>query len=111
IVRYRPKFLYTTPTFQNPTGQTMSAPQRRELLELAARCRLPVIEDDPYRELGFNRSSPSALFDIDERQLVIQIGTFSKTFAGGLRLGWLAASEAIVDQLALIKQRSDVSSG
>lgn len=110
IVRYRPKLLYTNPTFQNPTGQTMPVPARRDLLELAARYRLPVVEDDPYSELGFQHRPVTSLLALDEHQLVIHIGTFSKILAGGMRLGWLVASEAIVDQLALIKQRNDVSS-
>lgn len=110
IVRYRPKFLYTNPTFQNPTGQSMSQIARRDLLELAARYRLPIIEDDPYAELAFDGSRKPSLHDLDEHQIVIHIGTFSKMMASGLRLAWLAATEAIVDQLALIKQRNDVSS-
>ncbi|CAN5725666.1 hypothetical protein BH20CHL1_BH20CHL1_07090 [soil metagenome] len=110
LVRYRPKFLYTNPTFQNPTGRTLAIVARRELLDLAARYRLPIVEDDPYSELGWQRPPPPALFDLGDHHLVIRIGTFSKTLAGGLRLGWLAASDSIVDQLALIKQRTDVSS-
>jgi 2-aminoadipate transaminase len=110
ILRYRPKFLYTNPTFQNPTGQTMPVPVRRELLELAARYRLPVVEDDPYSELSFDGQRVTSLYELDPYHLVIYIGTFSKVLAAGLRLGWLMASEAIIDQLALIKQRNDVSS-
>ncbi|MGH2583965.1 MAG: PLP-dependent aminotransferase family protein [Dehalococcoidia bacterium] len=108
ILRYRPKLLYTNPTFQNPTGRTLPAGTRRDLLALAARYRLPVVEDEPYRELTFGVRPPPALFHLDEHALVIHLGTFSKTFAPGLRLGWLAASPAIVDQLTLIKQHSDV---
>lgn len=109
IVRYRPKLIYTNPTFQNPTGGLMSRPDRRELLELAARHRLPVIEDDPYSRLSFDGKRMPSLYELDEHQLVIHIGTFSKVLSGGLRLGWLIASDAIVDQLGLIKQRNDVS--
>jgi 2-aminoadipate transaminase len=108
ILRYRPKLLYTNPTFQNPTGRTLPAGTRRDLLALATRYRLPVVEDEPYRELSFGVRPPPTLFHLDEYALVIHLGTFSKTFAPGLRLGWLAASPAIVDQLTLIKQRSDV---
>ena len=110
IVRYRPKFLYTNPTFQNPTGQSMSQIARRELLELAARYRLPIIEDDPYPELAFDGSRKPSLHALDEHQIVIHTGTFSKVMGSGLRLAWLTATEAIIDQLALIKQRNDVSS-
>jgi DNA-binding transcriptional MocR family regulator len=110
ILRYRPKFLYLTPTFHNPTGRTLSIHARRDLLALAERYRLPVVEDDPYRDLWFDRPPPPTLAALDSRGLVIHVGTFSKTLASGLRLGWLAASPAIIEQLALIKQRSDASS-
>ena len=110
LLRYRPKFLYLNPTFQNPTGRTLPVHERRELLALAARYRLPVVEDEPYRELSFASPPPPSLRELDEHRLVIHLATFSKTLAPGLRLGWLAASEAIVDQLALIKQRADIFS-
>ena len=111
LVRYRPKLLYTNPTFQNPTGRVMSRGVRQGLLELANRYRLPIIEDEPYRELGFDGvSPPPSLFSLDRNALVIHIHTFSKTLAGGLRMGFLAAAEEIIDQLALFKQRSDVTS-
>jgi 2-aminoadipate transaminase len=110
VLRHRPKLIYTNPTFQNPTGRTFSVRERRELLELAARYRLPVVEDEPYRDLYFSEPPPPALYHLDSHQIVIHLGTFSKMFAPGLRLGWLAASEAIVDQLAIVKQRADVYS-
>ncbi|QBD74873.1 PLP-dependent aminotransferase family protein [Ktedonosporobacter rubrisoli] len=108
IVRYRPKLLYTTPTFQNPTGHTLSRQTRLRLLELAARYHLPIIEDDPYRDLAFNFKPPPTLLSLDTQHLVIYLGTFSKTLASGLRLGWLAAPESIVNHLALLKGRSDL---
>lgn len=110
IVRYRPKFLYTNPTFQNPTGHTLPVGARHELLQLAARYRLPIVEDGTYQDLGFAGKPPPALRDLDDQGLVISVNTFSKTLAPGLRLGWLIAPEAIVDQLAMIKARSDVFS-
>lgn len=110
IVRYRPKLIYTTPTFQNPTGGTMSLPDRRTLLDLVTRYRIPLVEDDPYSRLSFDGKRVPTLYQLDDHQVVIHLGTFSKIFSGGLRLGWLLASEAIVDQLGLIKQRNDVSS-
>lgn len=110
VLRHRPKLIYTNPTFQNPTGRTYSVRERRDLLELAARYRLPVVEDEPYRDLYFGEAPPPTLYHLDSHQIVIHLGTFSKMFAPGLRLGWLAASEAIVDHLAVIKQRADVYS-
>jgi DNA-binding transcriptional MocR family regulator len=108
LLRYRPKFLYTTPTFGNPTGRSLPLTVRHDLLQLAARYHLPIVEDDPYSELYFKQPPPPSLHALDEHQLVIHIGTFSKTLAAGLRLGWLIAAEAIVDQLAFVKGRSDL---
>jgi DNA-binding transcriptional MocR family regulator len=108
IQRYRPKLLYTNPTFQNPTGRTLALDVRREILALAARYRLPVIEDETYRELSFGPAPPPSLRELDEHGLVIQVGTFSKSLAVGLRLGWLVAPEAVIDQLTLVKQRCDL---
>ena len=110
ILRYRPKFLYTNPTFQNPTGRTLATESRRDLLELAARYRLPIIEDATYQELGFADPPPPPLRELDRHGLVIGINTFSKTLAPGLRLGWLIAPAAVIQQLALIKARADVFS-
>jgi DNA-binding transcriptional MocR family regulator len=108
LQRYRPKLLYTNPTFHNPTGRTLPLDARRDILTLAARYRLAVVEDEPYRELAFHRPPPKTLRELDDQGLVIQLGTFSKTLAAGLRLGWLIAPEAIVDQLALVRQRCDL---
>ena len=110
LLRYRPKLLYTNPTFHNPTGRTLDLHERRDLLDLAVRYRLPVIEDDLYRETWFSTRPPPPLRQLDQHQLVIQISTVSKTMAGGMRLGWLVAAESIIDQLALAKQRVDVAS-
>jgi DNA-binding transcriptional MocR family regulator len=108
LVRYRPKFLYTTPSFGNPTGRTLPRTARHDLLRMAARYHLPIVEDDPYSELYFEQQPPPSLWELDERQLVIHIGTFSKTLAAGLRLGWLVAADAVVDQLTFIKARNDL---
>jgi DNA-binding transcriptional MocR family regulator len=108
LVRYRPKLVYTNPTFQNPTGWTMSTKLRREFLGLAARYRVPIIEDDTYRELYLGNPPPPSLHSLDTQSIVIHLNSFSKVLAPGLRLGWLFAAQPIVDQLALIKQRADM---
>lgn len=110
LLRYRPKFLYTNPTFHNPTGQTLSLVDRHALLELAARYRLPIIEDATYQDLYFGDPPPPTLREIDPHGQVITVNTFSKTFAPGLRLGWVLAPAAVIEQLALIKARADVFS-
>src|SRR5262245_34426030 len=101
LVRYRPKLIYTNPTFQNPTGWTMSIRLRRDFLALASRLRVPVIEDDTYRELSIGTPPPPSLYSLDAQSVVIHLNSFSKVLAPGLRLGWLSAAEAIVEQLTL----------
>src|SRR3954452_11635800 len=107
LVRYRPKLIYTNPTFQNPTGTTLPIRTRRELLMLAQRYRVPIVEDATYQDLYFTDPPPPSLRELDDHNLVIYLNSFSKVMAPGLRLGWIAAAPSIVDQIAIIKQRMD----
>jgi 2-aminoadipate transaminase len=108
VLRYRPKVMYLNPTHQNPTGITLPIRARRELLALAERYRLPIIEDDTYRELSLGTEPPPSLYELDDRNMVvIHLNSFAKMLAPGLRLGWISAVPAIVEQLALLKQRVD----
>src|SRR5262245_47674888 len=108
MLRYRPKLMYLNPTHQNPTGITLPIRARRELIELAERYRVPIIEDDTYRELTLSTPPPPSLYELDElNTVVIHLNSFAKMLAPGLRLGWISAVPAIVEQLALIKQRVD----
>jgi DNA-binding transcriptional MocR family regulator len=108
IIRHRPKLLHTNPTFHNPTGRVLSLRDRQELLRLAARYRLPVIENDPYRESHLDDTPPPSLYQLDGGNIVIYLSTFSKILAPGLRLGWLAGPEYLIEQLSAIKQRDNV---
>jgi DNA-binding transcriptional MocR family regulator len=112
ILRYRPKLICTNPTFQNPTGRSLSLKERRELLELTSRYRVPLVEDDPSRDTSLSGPVPPSLFELDAaNNTVIFLGSFSKTLAPGLRLGWVLASEYIVEQLASIKERQILFTG
>jgi 2-aminoadipate transaminase len=106
----RPKILYTIPDFQNPTGLTMSAPRRTELIELARRYGFLIVEDVAYRELGFEHAPPPSLWSMAP-DVVLQAGTFSKIFCPGARLGWAAGPAQIISRLVVAKQNSDQCSG
>jgi len=80
------------------------------LLELVRRYRMPVVEGDPYGELWFDNPPPPSLAKLSNGYGIIRIGTFAKTLSGALRLGWVTAEEAVINHLAVIKQRSDVCS-
>ncbi len=98
-----PRFLYTTPTFSNPTGITMDVPRRRALLELAARFDLPVVEDDAYRDLCYVGEPPPPLSALDRHGLVVRLGTFSKIVAPGVRLGFVLGDPAVIQRLQAFK--------
>ena len=100
------KFIYTIPNFQNPAGVTLSPARRRELLDLARAYDVPVIEDDPYGRLRFEGGHCLPLRALDDE--VIYVGTFSKVFAPGLRLGWITAPHPIMAKFLLAKQAADL---
>jgi 2-aminoadipate transaminase len=106
----RPKILYTIPDFQNPTGLTLAAPRRSELITLARRYGFLILEDVAYRDLGFEQAPPPSLWSMAP-DVVLQAGTFSKIFCPGVRLGWAAGPAQIVGRLVVAKQNSDQCSG
>jgi len=91
-----PSFLYTIPTFQNPSGRTLSAERRARLIELAREHALPVLEDDPYGLVRFEGESPASLLELEGGELVTYTSSFSKTVAPGVRTGYfvLPANDA-----------------
>ncbi len=100
------KFIYTIPNFQNPAGVTLSAERRRRLLELSREYDIPVVEDDPYGRLRFEGGHIKPLRALDPE--VIYLGTFSKVFAPGLRLGWITAPKPVLAKFILAKQAADL---
>jgi 2-aminoadipate transaminase len=98
--RQRVKFLYTVPSFHNPAGVTLSAPRRAEILRICQRAGLLVVEDNPYGLLGFDADPQRALYANDPHN-VVYLGSFSKTIAPGLRVGWAVAPAGIRDKLVL----------
>jgi len=106
----RPKLLYTIPDHQNPAGVSLSGERRAALPDLARRYGFVIVEDVAYRELGFEADGPSTLWS-SAPELVIQVGTTSKTFFPGLRLGWATAPAEISAQLVAAKQNTDQCAG
>jgi DNA-binding transcriptional MocR family regulator len=94
-----PKFLYTIPNFHNPAGVTLAVERRREVLDICAEYGVPVLEDNPYGLLGFTGRIYPALRSMDPG--VLYLGSFSKTFASGLRVGWALVPPAVRDRLVL----------
>ncbi len=105
----QPKFLYTIPTFQNPTGLTQSTDQRNALLDLAAQHDLLIIEDDAYRDLTYSGPVPPSLLALDGDGRVVRTGTFSKILGAGLRLGWVLGPPDVLAQLTTFKEDGGTS--
>jgi 2-aminoadipate transaminase len=108
IERERPRFLYTIPSFQNPTGVTLAAERRRTIYEIAASYELIVLEDDPYGALRYAGKNIAPIKSMDTEGLVIYQSTVSKTIAPGLRIGWVVACEEIRRKLTIVKQAADL---
>jgi DNA-binding transcriptional MocR family regulator len=104
----RIKFLYTIPTFHNPAGVTLSWERRLEVLEICKSEGILVLEDNPYGLLYFGERPPAAMRSIEEEG-VVYLGTFSKTFAPGFRLGWALAPHAIREKLILANEAAVLS--
>jgi 2-aminoadipate transaminase len=106
----RPKFLYTIPEYQNPTGRTLSLQRRRELVDVCRRHGVLIFEDVAYRELPFDGTSLPSLWSLAP-DVVLQAGTFSKSFFPGVRLGWAAGPADVVAELSAAKQTTDQCAG
>lgn len=104
-----PKFIYVVPDFQNPAGVTMSLERRKELLSIAREYQVLVIEDTPYRQLRYVGDHVPSLWELDKDEgYVISLHTFSKILFPGLRLGWVVASEKIIEKFVIAKQAMDL---
>lgn len=104
----RPKFVYTVPSFQNPGGVTMSLPRRRRLVEVARERELLLLEDNPYGLLRYEGDPLPTLHSLDGGVYAMYLGTFSKIFSPGLRLGWVVAPPPVLARINLGKQQADL---
>ena len=104
----KPKFIYIIPDFQNPTGITMPEFRRLEIIELAHKYDVLIVEDSPYREVRFEGEPQRLMYDLDNRDHVITLGTFSKIFAPGFRIGWVLGPKEINEKIVIAKQSADL---
>ena len=109
VKRTRPKIIYTIPTYQNPSGTSLSTIRRKELIEIANKYQVPILEDDPYGLIYFNKPIP-ALKSLDTTESIIYLSTFSKVLANGLRLGWLVVPNELSRIVTAAKQINDLHS-
>ena len=112
IIEHKPKLVYLIPTFGNPSGAMLSLERRKRILELAARHRVLVVEDDPYGELYFGAPPPPSMLALSDgvagsRDYVAYCGSFSKVLSPGLRVGWMVASPLLLANAVMCKQFSD----
>ncbi len=102
------KLLYTIPTFQNPTGTTMSLEKRKRVLELASQYNVLIIEDNPYGDLRFRGEEIATLKSLDTENRVIYCGSFSKILSPGMRLGYIIGPAPLFEKIEMLKQVNDV---
>jgi 2-aminoadipate transaminase len=103
----RPKFVYTVPNFGNPAGVTLSHDRRRQLVALCREASVPIIEDNPYGLLRFEGEPEPCLRTLDPAN-VIYLGTVSKTFSPGVRVGWALGERSMIERLILAKEAADL---
>lgn len=107
IKKYRPKMIYTVANFQNPTGITMSLQRREQLIELAVRYRIPLVDDNPYGEIRFTGTALPSMKELGG-DAVISLRTYSKTLAPGLRIGWMNAAIPTIHMFEKVRQCVDL---
>ena len=103
----RAKFCYVIPDFQNPSGETMSLEEREALVELSRKYGFLIVEDSPYRELRYSGKEQPTIYSLAPER-TLYLGSFSKVFAPGFRLGWIIGDEALLDKIYVCKQALDL---
>lgn len=103
LTRSLPRMVYLVPDFQNPTGAVLSGPRRHEIARLAGEFRIPIVEDLVQHDLWFEREPPPPIAAIDPDAPVLTLGSMSKVFWGGLRIGWVRSHPTVIERLGRIK--------
>ncbi|MGM9803944.1 MAG: PLP-dependent aminotransferase family protein [Muribaculaceae bacterium] len=101
------KFLYMVPDFQNPSGETLTLPERQVLVDLANQYDFLIVEDSPYRELSYEGEHVPTMYSLSPDRVIL-LGSFSKIFAPGFRLGWIIAHPDLLDKIYVCKQSLDL---
>lgn len=104
----KPKFIYIIPDFQNPAGITMPESRRKEMITIARKYEILIVEDSPYKQIRFEGEDQASLYALDKQGYVINMGTFSKIFVPGFRIGWVIAHTNILDKFIMAKQSTDL---
>lgn len=104
----KPKFIYLIPDFQNPAGITMTEARRKEIIAIAHKYDVLIIEDSPYRELRYEGQHQKTIYELDGTGQVVILGTFSKIFCPGFRIGWVVGHPDVLDKLVVAKQATDL---
>lgn len=102
------KLIYVIPNFQNPSGRTWSLERRKQLVEIAVEYQVIIIEDNPYGELRFEGEALPSVKSFDQIGCVLSLGTFSKIFCPGYRIGWIAGDKSVIQKYVLVKQGVDL---
>lgn len=103
----KPKFIYSIPDFQNPSGETMTLEERKYVVDVARKYDLLIVEDTPYKNIRFEGETLPSMYSMAPER-VIMVGTFSKTFVPGFRLGWIVAQHDVIERIIVAKQSSDL---
>ncbi len=106
----KPELIYTVPNFQNPTGCVTSLDRRKRIYEIAGKYNLIIVEDDPYREFCYEGEVPPSYKSMDKEGRVVYLGSYSKIFLPGIRVGWMVAPPPLLEKAILAKQTTDLCS-
>jgi len=104
----KPKFVYIIPDFQNPAGVTMPEWRRVEVIEICKKYDVMIVEDSPYRELRFEGEPQKTIYQLADEGRVLLLGTFSKIFVPGFRIGWVIGHPVVIDRIVMAKQSTDL---
>jgi 2-aminoadipate transaminase len=112
IAEHKPKFVYLIPTFGNPSGALLSLERRKQVLQMAVKHQTLIVEDDPYGDLYFGEAPPPSILSLSKdvpgsRELIAHCGSMSKVLSPGLRVGWMIAPPALLQNAVMCKQFSD----